>query len=205
MEVARHSLFRRLHSITGVVPVGAFLGFHLYVNASASRGADVYNAMARRLQGLPLVVLLEVLVVVLPIFFHGIYGLFLTATEPPGAGRPGRDRRTLAIFQRVTGVLLFGFILLHLWTARLVQVRDHESVDLFRLMQAVLSSPWMHAAYVAGLLGATAHLSVGIFTFTDAWGLARSPRSRRLVAAVAVVVFAILSSLGLRSLASFRL
>ena len=205
MEVARRSLFRRLHSISGVVPVGAFLGFHLYVNASASQSADAYNAMARRLQGLPLVVLLEVFVIALPIFFHGIYGLFVTATEPPGAGRPGRARRTLAIFQRATGVLLFGFILFHLWTARLVQVRDHESLDLFRLMQAVLSSPWMHAAYVAGLLGATAHLSVGLFTFTDAWGLARGLRSRRLVAVVAVVVFAILSGLGLRCLAAFRL
>jgi succinate dehydrogenase / fumarate reductase cytochrome b subunit len=205
MEVAVRSRFRRLHSISGVAPVGAFLGFHLYVNASASQGADAYNAMARRLHGLPLVVLLEVFVIALPIFFHGIYGLFLTATDPPAAGSPGRAPRLLAIFQRVTGVLLFGFILFHLWTARLVQVRDHASVDLFRLMQAVLSSPWMHAAYVAGLLGATAHLSVGLFTFADTWGFARGRRARITVAVAAAFVFAVLAVLGLRSLAAFRL
>ena len=205
MEVTRRCLFRRLHSISGVVPVGAFLGFHLYVNASASRGADAYNATASRLQALPLAVLLEIFVIGLPIFFHGIYGLFVTATEPPGDGRPGRTRRALSIFQRATGVLLFGFILFHLWTARLVQVRDHESLDLFRLMQSVLSNPWTHAAYIAGLLGATAHLSVGLFTFSDAWGLVRSPRARVAVAVAAAFVFAVLTGFGVRSIAAFRL
>ena len=205
MEAARRSRLRRLHSISGVVPVGAFLAFHLYVNAQASRGADAYNAMAVRLQALPLAVLLEIFVIALPIFFHGIYGLFVTATEPPGDELPGRTRRALSIFQRATGVLLFGFILFHLWTARLVQVRDHESLDLFRLMQAVLSNPWTHAAYVAGLLGSTAHLSVGLFTFSDAWGLARSPRARVVVAVAAAFVFAVLTGFGLRSIAAFRL
>ena len=173
MEAARRSRLRRLHSIAGVVPVGAFLAFHLFVNAQAARGADAYNAMSATLQALPLAVALEVFVIAVPIFFHGIYGLFVTATEPPGEGGPGRGRRALSVFQRATGVLLFAFVLFHLWTARLVQVRDHESLDLFRLMQAVLSSPWMHAVYVAGLVGATAHLSAGLYTFADAWGLAR--------------------------------
>jgi succinate dehydrogenase / fumarate reductase, cytochrome b subunit len=205
MEAARRPLLRRLHSIAGVVPVGAFLLFHLYVNAQAARGADAYNAMAARLQALPLAVALELFVIALPIFFHGIYGLFVTATEPPGDGRPGRGRRALSIFQRITGILLFGFILFHLWTARLVQVRDHESLDLFRLMQAVLSSPWMHAAYVAGLLGATAHFSAGLFTFADTWGLARGRQARVAVGVAAILVFLALTGLGLRSIAAFRL
>jgi succinate dehydrogenase / fumarate reductase cytochrome b subunit len=205
LEAARRSRLRRLHSIAGIVPVGAFLAFHLFVNAQAARGADAYNAIAARLQALPLAVGLEIFVIALPIFFHGIYGLFVTATEPPGDGRPGRGRRALSIFQRVTGVLLFGFILFHLWTARLVQVHDHQSLDLFRLMQAVLSSQWMHAAYVAGLLGATAHLSAGLFTFADAWSLARGRGARIAVAVTAALVFIALTGLGLRSIAAFRL
>jgi succinate dehydrogenase / fumarate reductase cytochrome b subunit len=187
------------------VPVGAFLAFHLFVNAQASRGADAYNAMAARLQALPLAVALEIFVIALPIFFHGIFGLFVTATEPPGAGLPGRGARSLSIFQRATGILLFGFVLFHLWTARLVQVHDHETLDLFRLMQTILSSPWMQAAYVAGLLGATAHLSVGLFTFADAWGLARGRGARVAIGVAAAGVFASLSFLGFRSLSAFRL
>jgi succinate dehydrogenase / fumarate reductase cytochrome b subunit len=204
MEDARRSRLRRLHSIAGVVPVGTFLAFHLFVNAQAARGADAYNAMAAKLQALPLAVALEIFVIAMPIFFHGIYGLFVTATEPPGEGRPGRERRALSVFQRATGVLLFAFVLFHLWTARLVQVRDHESLDLFRLMQAVLSSPWMHAVYVGGLVGATAHLSAGLYTFADAWGLARRRGVRVAIAAAAALVFAALTGLGLTALAAFR-
>jgi succinate dehydrogenase / fumarate reductase cytochrome b subunit len=202
MAEASRSLARRLHSLTGVLPVGVFLAFHLFTNAEALRGADAYNAMARRLQSLPLVVAVEVLLIAAPLFFHGIYGLFLLAAEAPEGGRP---RRLLAAAQRATGVALFAFVLFHLWTARLVQIQDHESLDLFRLMQAALASPWIRAAYVAGILSATFHLSVGLFTFADAWGLAVSARARRLVVVVSAVLFLGLSALGLRTLSAFRL
>ncbi len=196
---------RRLHSISGVVPVGAFLAFHLYVNAAAAGGADAYNATARRLQEMPLSVLLEIVLIALPLAYHAVYGLFVAAVEPRGA--PGADRagRGLAVFQRVTGTFLFAFLLFHLWTSRLVQVHDHGSLDLFRLMQALLSNPAIRAFYAAGLLSATAHLGAGVFTFADAWGLAPNPRARTIAAIVAVAVFAALSGLGLRSLSAFRL
>lgn len=196
---------RRLHSISGVVPVGAFLGFHLYTNTAASRGADAYNAAAARLQELPLAVALEVVLIALPIFFHGIYGLFLMAGEAPGATRPGGSARALSIVQRTTGVIVFAFILFHLWTARLVQVRDHRSLDLFRLMQSSLANPWIQAFYVAGILAASFHLSAGLWTFSQTWGMSRSARVRGAVAVVAVSAFLALSTLGLRSLAGFRL
>ena len=115
----------------------------------------------------------------LPLFFHGIYGLFLTATEPPGAAGGTARHRALAVAQRVTGVVLFAFVLFHLWTARLVQIRDHGDLDLFRLMQSALASPWIRAFYVAGILSATFHLSAGLWTFSRTWGLARSPRAQR--------------------------
>lgn len=199
------SLPRRLHSISGVVPVGAFLAFHLYVNASASRGADAYNATARRLQEMPLSMFLEVVLIALPLAFHGVYGLFVGAVEPRGAPDLSRPRRALAVFQRTTGVLLFGFILFHLWTARLVQIHDHESLDLFRLMQALLANPWIRAFYAAGLLSATAHLCAGLYTFADAWGFARSRPARIAAGVAAAVAFAVLTAMGLTSMASFRL
>jgi succinate dehydrogenase / fumarate reductase cytochrome b subunit len=201
---ATGGLARRLHSIFGVVPVGAFLVFHLSTNATALRGADEYNAMARKLQSLPLVILVEILVIATPLFFHGIYGLFRMATDPPDPLRSSR-RRALTVLQQVTGVALFAFVLFHLWTARLVQIQDHGSLDLFRLMQSALANPWIRAAYVAGILSATFHLSAGLFTFADSWGLVRSARGLRAVAVVAAVLFLSLSALGLSSLSAFRL
>ena len=195
-------LSRKLHSLTGVVPIGVFLAFHLATNASAVRGAEAYNAMARRLQGLPLVVAIELLLIAAPLFFHAVYGMFLMASdEPPSVGA----RRRLATAQRATGVVLFAFVLFHLWTARLVQIHDHESLDLFRLMQSALANPWIRAAYFAGILSATFHFSAGLWTFAETWGIAMTPRSRRVVAAVSTVVFLGLSALGFSTLSAFRL
>lgn len=199
---ATRSRSRRLHSLTGVVPVGVFLVFHLGTNAWALRGAEAYNAMARRLQGLPFVVAVEILLIAAPLVFHGIYGLFLISSDEPAyAGR----RRLLSRAQRVTGVVLFGFVLFHLWTSRLVQIHDHESLDLFRLMQSALASPWIRALYGAGILSAAFHLSAGLWTFADTWGIATTPRARRAAAAGSAVLFMGLSTLGLATLAAFRL
>jgi succinate dehydrogenase / fumarate reductase cytochrome b subunit len=197
-------LARRLHSVFGVVPVGVFLVFHLATNATALRGADAYNAMTRRLQSLPLVLLVEILVIAAPLFFHAIYGFFRIASDSPSPGRsPGR--RLLTLLQQITGVVLFAFVLFHLWTARLVQIHDHESLDLFRLMQSALASPWIRAAYVAGILSATFHLSAGLFTFAETWGLLPSARVRRAAALVSAAVFLGLTAVGLSSLSAFRL
>ena len=199
------SRFRRLHSLSGVVPLGAFLAFHLFVNSSAARGADAFNATVHRLQQVPLMGLVEIVALFLPLAFHGVGGLFVIAGSPVSAERSDPASRALATLQRVTGVVLFFFILFHLWTARLVAFGDHEGLDLFHLMQAALASPWIRAAYVGGILAATSHFSTGVYTFARTWGLASSRPARIAVAVAAAAVFAILSALGLRSVAAFLL
>ena len=185
--------------------MGVFLAFHLYVNSSASRGADAFNATVRRLQQLPFSVFAEIVFIALPLAFHGIAGLFLAATVPVSAERPTRAGRWLAILQRVTGVILFGFILFHLWTARLVQIEDHESLDLFHLMQSALASPWIRTLYLVGILSATTHFASGLRSFSETWGLARTPRARAIVVVVAAGVFVVLSAMGIEALTAFRL
>jgi succinate dehydrogenase cytochrome b subunit len=204
MAAAPRTLAGRLHSISGVVPVGVFLAFHLYSNAEARRGADAYNALARRIQGTPALLAIELLLVAAPLLFHGVYGLFRIADETPTPAGTSASRRALAVAQRATGVVLFAFVFIHLWTARLVQIRDHASLDLFRLMQAVLASPWLRTAYVAGIIAATFHLSAGLWTFADGWGIAATPRARRVAGALAAGVFGVLSALGFASLNAFR-
>jgi succinate dehydrogenase cytochrome b subunit len=205
MEAERPTWPRRLHSISGVVPVGAFLFFHLSQNSAALRGADAYNEAAQRLQQFPLAVVLEIFVIGLPLFFHGVYGLFLAATERAGSAGGTAGHRALAVAQRVTGIVLFAFVLFHLWTARLVQIRDHGDLDLFQLMQSALASPWIRFFYIAGILSATFHLAAGLWTFSRTWGLARSPRASAALAVLATAVFVLLSAMGLRSLDAFRL
>src|SRR5262249_43856989 len=120
------SRLRRLHSITGIVPIGAFLVFHLWTNTTAARGADAYDEAARGLQQLPLSLAAEILLIALPLAFHGVYGLYLAAVRDPGAPAPTPARRALSRVQRATGIVVFAFLFFHLWTARLVQIRDHS-------------------------------------------------------------------------------
>ncbi len=203
--VDRHFWLRRLHSLSGILPIGGFLAFHLYENYQATRGPDAYNEMTRKLQTLPFAVALEILVIAVPLFFHGIYGLFITGTAKPNVFSNRYTRNWMYFLQRATGVVVFAFILFHYWTTRLVQLHDHESLDLFRQVQAAVSNPWIYAFYVAGILSATFHLANGIWSFSIVWGLTIGPKAQKRMAYVSAVVFLVLSVIGVRSISAFRL
>jgi succinate dehydrogenase / fumarate reductase cytochrome b subunit len=205
LTAERHFWLRRLHSLSGIVPVGGFLAFHLYENYSATKGADAYNRMTRTLQELPFAVAMEVLIIVVPLFFHGIYGLFITSTAKPNVISNPYVRNGMYFFQRVTGVIVFAFILFHLWTTRLVQLQDHESLDLFRQVQSAVANPWIYAFYLAGILSATFHLANGIWSFSIVWGLTIGPKAQRRMLYVSAAVFIVLSYIGVWGIQAFRL
>lgn len=203
--VDRHFWLRRLHSLSGIVPIGGFLAFHLYENYVATRGADAYNKMTRTLQELPFAVAAEILIIAVPLFFHGIYGLFITSTARPNVISNPYLRNWMYLIQRVTGVVVFAFILFHYWTTRLVQLTDHESLDLFRQVQAAVANPWIYAFYIAGILSATWHLANGIWSFCIVWGLTVGPRAQRRMVYISAFVFLVLSFIGVRSISAFRI
>ena len=111
----------------------------------------------------------------------------------------------LSRLQRATGAVVFAFLFFHLWTTRFVQIRDHSSVDLFRLVQSALGSRWIAAAYFAGVFAAIVHLSAGVWTFADTWGLARTRGARVGVALTAGVIFAVLAAWSVVALRGFAL
>jgi succinate dehydrogenase / fumarate reductase cytochrome b subunit len=205
MKAETHFWLRRLHSLSGIIPIGGFLAFHFYENFTATRGAEAYNETARHLQEMPFAVLLEIGVIAVPIFFHGIYGLFVTAESRPNPITNLFLRNSLYTLQRITGVIVFAFILFHLWTTRLVQLDGHHSLDLFNLVRSTIANPWLYAFYIAGILSATFHLANGLWSFAIVWGITVGPRAQRRMAAVSAVVFVVLSVIGLQSIAAFRL
>ena len=205
MKAETHFWLRRLHSLSGIVPIGGFLAFHLYENFTATRGAEAYNEAARRLQELPLAVVLEIAVIAVPLFFHGIYGLFITAESRPNPITNPHLRNALYTLQRVTGLVVFAFILFHLWTTRLVQLDDHHTLDLFSLVRSTVANPWLYTFYLAGILSATFHLANGIWSFSIVWGLTVGPKAQQRMAVVSAAVFVVLSVIGVRSISAFRM
>jgi succinate dehydrogenase / fumarate reductase cytochrome b subunit len=205
MTADRQFWVRRLHSLSGILPIGGFLAFHLFENYQATRGADAYNEMTHKLQTLPFAVAAEILIIAVPLLFHGIYGLFVTGTASPNPITNRYFRNFMYTLQRVTGVIVFAFILFHYWTTRLVQLTDHESLNLFNQVQAAVANPWIYAFYIAGILSATFHLANGIWSFSIVWGITVGPQAQRRMLYISFAVFVALSFLGVRSISAFRL
>ncbi|MEJ5171677.1 MAG: hypothetical protein WHU10_11875, partial [Fimbriimonadales bacterium] len=73
-------LLHKLHSLTGIVPIGFYMLQHLTLNSFALAGPDKFNAVIAFFEGMPkhILLALEIGVILLPILFHGVYGLFIT-------------------------------------------------------------------------------------------------------------------------------
>jgi succinate dehydrogenase / fumarate reductase cytochrome b subunit len=70
-------IWRKLHSLLGIVPIGAFLLEHLLSNFEALKGPLAYGAQVKFLNSLPLVRILEWVFIFLPILYHAFYGLYI--------------------------------------------------------------------------------------------------------------------------------
>src|SRR5260370_31526966 len=70
-------LLRKLHSLSGIVPVGAFLAEHFWSNSAALVSAEKYNQTSVELQTIPFRVFVEWAFIFFPILFHGGVGVFL--------------------------------------------------------------------------------------------------------------------------------
>src|SRR2546426_5985754 len=87
---ADHSFFwRKLHSFTGIFPVGAFLAEHFWSNSSALVSIEKYNEVSRDLQTIPWRIFVEAAGIWLPILFHGGYcGFVLLRSGEHTSGIP---------------------------------------------------------------------------------------------------------------------
>ncbi len=64
------SLWRRLHSLSGILPVGLFLLYHIYENMTALRGPKPYNVLVNDVNALlprPYFYVLEVTAILGPL------------------------------------------------------------------------------------------------------------------------------------------
>src|SRR5579859_6706522 len=122
-----HSLFwRRLHSLTGIVPIGAFLIEHiLYSNAVALNGPRAYADQVKFLGSLPLVLFLEAFGIWLPIAYHGLYGFYIWYRGESNVSDYPWQGNWLYTAQRWTGAIVFFYIAWHVWHLRFAPTDLH--------------------------------------------------------------------------------
>ena len=113
-----HFWLRRLHSLTGVVPVGGFLIYHFWENATALQSPAAYDEMAGHARNLQLLIFVEVGLILVPLLYHALYGLFIAAYTRVNVGAYSYARNRLFMWQRVTGIILVLFIIYHVMVLR---------------------------------------------------------------------------------------
>jgi succinate dehydrogenase / fumarate reductase cytochrome b subunit len=200
-----HFLLRRLHSLFGLLPVGAFLMFHLWENSQSRFGAEHYNEkVVAWLQGLNYLPLLESFVIALPILFHALYGLVIIRSGRAEIRRYSYARNRLYWLQRVSGLGILAFLAVHLaatrfWAFGDPAIRD----DLYGHMQGFLTQPWVFAVYLIGLLLSVLHLANGIWSMGIVWGVTTTARSQRLSGYACLGLGLLLAAMGVHGLLGF--
>ncbi|EXJ13900.1 succinate dehydrogenase [Imhoffiella purpurea] len=198
-------LLRRLHSLLGLLPIGAFLTFHLWENSQSRFGAEHYNTrVVATLQEMNYLVFVELFVIALPLLFHAAYGLAITGQMRAELSRYPYARNRFYWLQRISGVGILVFLLLHVGTTRLQglwqpAVRD----DLYGHMQGMLSDPLVFGFYALGLLLSVFHLANGLSTMAIVWGLTTSARAQRLFGYVCTALGLVLGAIGIHGLLGF--
>lgn len=115
-----HYASRKLHSLLGVMPLGAFILEHLFTNGFILGGQKVYDKQVNWLLSLPKPVLygLEILFIALPLLFHGIVGVKIALEAKSNPCQYRFARNWFYSFQRWSGIYLLAFIVYHVWTTR---------------------------------------------------------------------------------------
>jgi succinate dehydrogenase / fumarate reductase cytochrome b subunit len=116
-------LWRRLHSLSGVVPVGGFLCYHIFENLTALRGAAAYNEMVNHVNTmLPRQYFygLELAGIIGPLVFHSLYGLYIASTGRANTSRYAYGSNWAYWAQRMSGYVAFVYILFHVGVLRVM-------------------------------------------------------------------------------------
>ena len=111
----RPYLLRKLHSLCGVLPVGAFMMFHLWQNARAIQGQQEFDEAVSGINHLRFLPALEWGLIMLPLLFHAGYGVKLAFDGKPNVRAYAYSGNWMYTLQRVTGLLAFLFIGFHLY------------------------------------------------------------------------------------------
>ena len=173
-------ILRRLHSLSGVFPIGFFLLEHMASNSLILFGPAAYNRQIAFLQSMPFVVFLEITFIALPILYHSVYGIFVTVSGRTNLSSYPFTQNYLYTLQRITGVLSLIYIAVHTYETRILNAMYGTEVSFAR-MQEIMLNPFMFWFYVVGLGAVCFHFANGVWGFCVSWGITVTEKSQRNV------------------------
>src|SRR5215210_9011037 len=171
VRLSSRFVFRKLHQLTGIIPLGVFLLEHFYTNSKAMTvtngvaGVEFNNAV-RDLQSIPYILFIEVAGIFVPLIYHAVYGLFITWEARPNNLAYPYPRNWFYTIQRVTGMILFFFILFHVLNFRFGAIPGlnersvaHYPNEAFGIVSREFANPVIFIVYVVGITATVWHLA----------------------------------------------
>lgn len=207
-----HFLLKRLHSLSGIVPIGAFLVNHLLTNSTAFLGAEHFDEHVHWIHSMPWLLAIEVLFIFLPLAFHAGYGVLIALEGKSNVGNYPYMDNWRYYLQRITAWITLAFIVVHLfhyrfahWLGGTNYFDGSEKMGAFAFTVEGLQNLWLPMSvwiilYLVGLVCAVYHFCNGLVTFCITWGITIGDEARRRVSLGAAGFGVVLTLWGLASL-----
>ena len=192
--LVRHEfLLRRLHSLSGLIPVGAYMVVHLLTNSTVLDSPATFQENVYRIHSLGKVLwLVEWGFIFLPLLFHAIFGVIIIRGGLPNNSNYPYARNLRYTLQRVSGMVAFLFIMWHVfhmhgwfhsdaWLANVAeplggaQFRPYNAASSLALALRGFVVPVL---YAIGIVACVFHLANGIWTMGITWGVWVSPAAQ---------------------------
>lgn len=151
-----------------------------------------YLTMVNFMKTAPFIVVLELVLIALPIIFHGIYGIYIVYLAKNNAFQYKYLRNWGFYLQRITAIIMLIFLIWHVYTLRLTH---HVPEDIMATLVGYLHNPLFLALYIIGVVASIYHLSNGLFTFCITWGICVGERAQKIFSICAMIIFAAISIL----------
>jgi succinate dehydrogenase / fumarate reductase, cytochrome b subunit len=212
IKLSKTFLLRKLHQITGIVPLGAFFFVHMFTNSKAMSGAKVFNDAVGDIHHIPYLLFVEIFGIFLPLVFHSVYGIVISAEARPNSLDYSYGRNWFYIFQRVTGIFLFFFLLFHILNLRFGAIPGLESygnpvagnsAQAFDIVAAEFKNVGILLFYILGVAATAWHLAYGIWLFAVDWGVIIGEKAQKYALYACVAMAAGLFAVGANAAVAF--
>lgn len=210
IRLSRTFVLRKLHQLSGIMPLGFFVLEHFYTNSKALTGAADFNNAVRDLQSIPYILFVEIFGIFIPLIYHAVYGLVITAEARPNNLAYPYPRNWFYTIQRVTGVVLFFFITFHVLNFRFglipglntVSVAHHPDQS-FEIVSREFRMWWIFLIYMVGITSTVWHFANGIWLFMVDWGITIGERAQRLTGYACIAFGVFLLAIGINAAVAF--
>jgi succinate dehydrogenase / fumarate reductase cytochrome b subunit len=210
VRLSKTFVFRKLHQLTGIVPLGFFLLEHFYTNSKAMTGPKDFNDAVKDLQSIPYILFIEIGGIFIPLIYHAVYGMFITWEARPNNLVYPYPRNWFYTIQRVTGIILFFFITFHVLNFRFGLIPGlntisvaHEPGQAFDIVSREFGNLIIFIVYLIGITATVWHLANGIWLFAVDWGIVIGERAQRLTGYACIAIGLLLLVVGINAQVAF--